>query len=84
MNETRGDCERYEKILKGNYAIIGTVIGNVFFPDDPVSSPDLKVREFLISVVLTYSLRAKLIVVGLNFRSDLRSNSRSDFSSDLR
>ena len=42
------ESERHEKILKGNYAILGTVIGNVFFPHDRVASADLKVRRFSI------------------------------------
>ena len=49
VGETGLESERHEKILKGNYAITGQVIGNVFFPDDTVSSVDIKVKKFTIS-----------------------------------
>ena len=43
VNETDEELRRHRK---GNYAIIGTVTGDVFFPERPVSSADLKVRKF--------------------------------------
>ena len=50
MNETGDEMDRHEKVLKGNYAIIGKVIGNVFFPDDHVSSADLKVMHYFFHI----------------------------------
>ena len=74
----------HNKILKRNSAIIGEVMGNVYFPDHLVSSAELKVRGFLISVVLPFGLRAELIIIRSNLRSDARSDSRSDLKSNLR
>ena len=48
VTESDNESERHEKILKGNYAILGTVAGNVFFPAQRVSSAELKVRKFSI------------------------------------
>lgn len=31
-------------IKKGNYALIGKIIGSIFFPEDTISNEDLKVR----------------------------------------
>ena len=59
-------------------------MGNVYFPDHLVSSAELKVRKFLISVVLPSGLGAELIIIRSNLRSDARSDSRSDLKSNLR
>ena len=54
LDKTDDELRRHNKILKGNYAIIGMVIGNVFFPERPVSSTDLKVIKFSIPCTCTY------------------------------
>ena len=83
MIETDDESERHEKILKGNYAIIGTVISNVFFPVLPVSSADLKVKKIPITAVLTSDSNDELIVIRMNLFTVLRSNLRTDWRSDL-
>ena len=84
VNETGDESERREKVLKGNYAILGTVIGNVFFPYHRVFSADLKVRKFSIWFVLTSGLYDELIVIRSKLVSNLRTDLRSDFKTNSR
>ena len=58
VNKKGEELERLKNILKGNYAIIGKVIGNVFFPNHHLSSADSKVRKFSILPVPTSGLNA--------------------------
>lgn len=41
----RSESDRHRKILNGNYAIVGRIVGGVFFPENQVRDCDMKVRR---------------------------------------
>ena len=51
VRETNSE-DRVKKILQGNYAIIGKMIGDVYFPEEDIGSGDLTVIKFLTSNLL--------------------------------
>ncbi|XP_048514195.1 uncharacterized protein LOC110117209 isoform X2 [Athalia rosae] len=46
--------DRHRKIVNGNYAIIGRVVGGVFFPEDDVDSVDLRNYRVMGDTVSAY------------------------------
>lgn len=45
----KDDEMTHDLINDGNYAIIGRIVGSIYFPEDDVLNEDLKVRELQIA-----------------------------------